>query len=90
MTLLQRTGRWAVDHVIMMLAIIVLLYMFLPIFFVVLMSFNDPSGKLTYEFDGFSLTPLSATLASVSRLGTCPSATAVSGEVGLCMSSGDD
>ena len=31
---------------------LVLLYMFLPIFFVVLMSFNDPASRLSYEFDG--------------------------------------
>ena len=29
--------------------------MFLPIFFVVLMSFNDPASRLSYEFDGFTL-----------------------------------
>jgi spermidine/putrescine transport system permease protein len=36
-------------------AMVVLLYMFLPIFFVVLMSFNDPASRLSYEFDGFTL-----------------------------------
>ncbi len=37
----SRVGRWLGDHVIMGIAIVVLVYMFLPIFFVVLMSFND-------------------------------------------------
>jgi spermidine/putrescine transport system permease protein len=55
MTALQRTGRWVGDHVIMGLAVVVLLYMFLPIFFVVLMSFNQPSSRLSYEFDAFTL-----------------------------------
>ena len=51
----MRAGRWLADHVVMMVAMLVLLYMFLPIFFVVLMSFNDPASRLSYEFDGFTL-----------------------------------
>jgi spermidine/putrescine transport system permease protein len=39
----------------MAVALLVLVYMFLPIFFVLLMSFNDPTSKLSYEFDGFTL-----------------------------------
>ncbi|NUR09617.1 MAG: ABC transporter permease [Nocardioidaceae bacterium] len=39
----------------MVVAILVLLYMFLPIFFVVLMSFNAPASRLSYEFDSFTL-----------------------------------
>jgi spermidine/putrescine transport system permease protein len=34
------------------IALLVLLYMFLPIFVVVLMSFNDPRAEAVYEFDG--------------------------------------
>ena len=55
MTALQRTGRWIGDHVVLFMAAVVLLYMFLPIFFVVLMSFNDPVSRLAYEFDAFTL-----------------------------------
>ena len=33
----------------------VLLYMFLPIFVVVLMSFNDPASRNSYSFDGFTM-----------------------------------
>ena len=51
----MRTGRWLADHVVMGVAMLVLLYMFLPVFFVVLMSFNDPASRLSYEFDGFTL-----------------------------------
>jgi spermidine/putrescine transport system permease protein len=50
-----RVGRWIGDHIVMAVALLVLLYMFLPIFFVVLMSFNDPASRLSYEFDGFTL-----------------------------------
>ena len=51
----MRAGRWLADHVVMGFALLVLLYMFLPIFFVMLMSFNDPASRLSYEFDGFTL-----------------------------------
>jgi spermidine/putrescine transport system permease protein len=52
---MTRVGRWISDHVVIALALLVLVYMFLPIFFVVLMSFNDPTSRLSYEFDGFTL-----------------------------------
>ena len=52
---MTRAGRWLGEHVVMAVALVVLLYMFLPIFFVVLMSFNDPASKLSYSFDGFTL-----------------------------------
>ena len=55
MTGLQRSGRWISDHLVMAIAIAVLGYMFLPIFFVVLMSFNDPTSRLNYEFQSFTL-----------------------------------
>jgi spermidine/putrescine transport system permease protein len=55
MSLMQRTGRFIGDHVIMAMAIAVLVYMFLPIFFVVLMSFNQPASRLSYEFDSFTM-----------------------------------
>jgi spermidine/putrescine transport system permease protein len=50
-----RAGRWVADHAVMFVAILVLGYMFLPIFFVVLMSFNEPSSRLNYEFNAFTL-----------------------------------
>ncbi len=52
---MTRVGRWTSDHVVLAVALLVLLYMFLPIFFVLLMSFNDPTSRLTYEFDGFTM-----------------------------------
>jgi spermidine/putrescine transport system permease protein len=46
---------WVSGHVVLLFALVVLLYMFTPIFVVVLMSFNDPVGRLGYDFDGFTL-----------------------------------
>ena len=46
---------WLGTHAVLLFALLVLLYMFTPIFVVVLMSFNDPAGRLGYEFDGFTL-----------------------------------
>lgn len=52
--MVYRAGRWVADHFIMFTALLVLAYMFLPIFFVVLMSFNDPTSRLNYEFQAFT------------------------------------
>jgi spermidine/putrescine transport system permease protein len=52
---MNRVGRWVSDHFVMFVALLVLVYMFLPIFFVVLMSFNDPTSRLNYEFQAFTL-----------------------------------
>jgi spermidine/putrescine transport system permease protein len=46
---------WLGKHAVLIFALLVLLYMFTPIFVVVLMSFNDPAGRLSYEFDGLTL-----------------------------------
>jgi spermidine/putrescine transport system permease protein len=53
-TALQRMGRWTGEHLVIAMAALVLLYMFLPIFFVVLMSFNSPTNNLNYEFNAFT------------------------------------
>ena len=47
--------RWLRDHLVLILGILVLLYTFVPIFIVILMSFNDPDSRLVYSFDGFTL-----------------------------------
>ena len=52
---MNRVGRWVGEHLILGLAILVLLYMFTPVFVVMLMSFNDPASRQSYEFDGFTL-----------------------------------
>ena len=51
---MSRLGRWVSEHVVMAVALLVLGYMFLPIFFVVLMSFNAPESRLNYEFQAFT------------------------------------
>jgi spermidine/putrescine transport system permease protein len=48
-------GRWLGDHLILLVGLAVLLYMFTPVFVVMLMSFNDPASRNSYSFDGFTL-----------------------------------
>lgn len=55
MTGLQRVGRWIGSHLVLFGGMLVLLYMFIPIFVVVLMSFNKPKSRLVYRFDAFTL-----------------------------------
>ena len=47
-------GKWISDHLVLFVGLLVLLYMFMPIFIVVLMSFNDPASRNSYSFDGFT------------------------------------
>ncbi|GAB4010817.1 ABC transporter permease [Nocardioides ultimimeridianus] len=50
-----KTWRWVKDHLVLILGLLVLVYMFVPIAVVVLMSFNDPGkSKNVYEFKGFT------------------------------------
>lgn len=53
MTPLQRLGRLIADHLVLALGIAVLIYTFIPIAVVVLMSFSEPSKA--YVFNGFTL-----------------------------------
>ena len=46
--------RWVRSHIIPIIGIGVLFYMFLPIFVVVVMSFNDPAGRYNYTWNHFS------------------------------------
>jgi len=48
-------GRWLKEHLVLILGILVLIYTFVPIFIVILMSFNEPDSRLVYRFDGFTL-----------------------------------
>jgi len=48
-------ARWLGRNGILLFALLVLVYMFMPIAVVVLMSFNDPASRLGYNFDGFTL-----------------------------------
>lgn len=56
MSPLQRAGRFVSEHVILIIGIAVLIYMFVPIAVVVAMSFNDPVSRNTYQLDGFTFT----------------------------------
>jgi len=49
-----RVGKWVSDHAVLGIGLLVLLYMFVPVFIVVLMSFNDPASRVGYRFDGFT------------------------------------
>lgn len=46
--------RWG-DALLRLVAGLVLLYLFLPIFVIILFSFNDPKGKFNYAWQGFTL-----------------------------------
>jgi spermidine/putrescine transport system permease protein len=48
---------WVRRHLLQLIAGLVLVYMFLPIFVVVQFSFNRPVGKTNYDWHGFSLVP---------------------------------
>ena len=45
---------WFRSHLILLVGILVLGYMFLPVFVVVALSFNEPKSRLTYTFDKFT------------------------------------
>ncbi len=49
--------RWVKEHLVLALGLLVLLYTFVPIFVVVLMSFNQPLSEQSkiYKFQGFTL-----------------------------------
>ena len=46
--------KWG-DLVLRIVAALVLLYLFLPIFVIILFSFNNPKGKFNYSWQGFTL-----------------------------------
>lgn len=47
--------RWLADHLVLMIGIVVLVYMFVPIGYIFALSFNQPSGRsATAEFESFT------------------------------------
>jgi spermidine/putrescine transport system permease protein len=52
---MTRSGRWIGEHLVLFAGLLVLLYMLLPVFVVILMSFNEPASRVSYQFDGFTL-----------------------------------
>jgi spermidine/putrescine transport system permease protein len=47
----SRLGRWGINSV----AVLGLIYLFAPIFVIILFSFNDPAGKFNIRWTGFTL-----------------------------------
>jgi spermidine/putrescine transport system permease protein len=50
-----RVSSWMRNHIIQILALLALIYTFLPIIIVVLFSFNDPQGRYNYSWNQFSV-----------------------------------
>ncbi|MEV3904610.1 ABC transporter permease [Mycobacterium sp. NPDC050551] len=51
---IKGTPKWG-DWALRIVAGLVLVYLFIPIFVIVLFSFNDPKGKFNYSWQGFTL-----------------------------------
>jgi spermidine/putrescine transport system permease protein len=48
-------GRWFADHLVLFVGILVLIYTFVPIAYIIALSFNQPSGRsATAEFESFT------------------------------------
>jgi spermidine/putrescine transport system permease protein len=48
-------GRWISDHLVMFIGILVLVYTFVPIGYIIALSFNQPSGRsATAQFESFT------------------------------------
>lgn len=52
---MRRSVRWLREQMVMICAIGALTYLFVPIFVMVLFSFNTPRGRFNYQWVGFSL-----------------------------------
>ena len=50
-----RAGRWFRDHLVVLVAVAALVYLFIPIVVVVVFSFNAPVGSFNYTWNRFSL-----------------------------------
>lgn len=48
-------GRWIREHLVTFFGLLALLYLFVPIFVVVMFSFNDPTGRFNYTWVRFSI-----------------------------------
>ena len=54
MSNLRKALGWVQEHIVLLIAALVLVYMFIPIMVVVAMSFNTPPGRNVYEFGAFT------------------------------------
>jgi spermidine/putrescine transport system permease protein len=51
----RSAGRWISDHIVLFIGLLVLLYTFVPIAYIIALSFNQPSGRsATAEFEKFT------------------------------------
>jgi spermidine/putrescine transport system permease protein len=51
----RNVGRWISDHLVLMIGILVLVYMFVPIGYIFALSFNQPTGRsATAQFESFT------------------------------------
>jgi spermidine/putrescine transport system permease protein len=51
----KSAGRWLSDNLVLLIGIAVLVYTFIPIGYIVALSFNQPTGRTaTAQFDGFT------------------------------------
>ena len=50
-----RAGRWLRDHLVVLVAVAALVYLFIPVVVVVVFSFNAPVGSFNYSWNRFSL-----------------------------------
>ncbi len=61
----RSVGRWLADHLVLVVGILVLLYMFVPIGYIFALSFNQPSGRsATAQFESLHLEQLDDASAS--------------------------
>jgi spermidine/putrescine transport system permease protein len=51
----SRAWAWVRHHALTFYAILALIYLFLPIAVVIVFSFNDPTGRFNFTWDGFTL-----------------------------------
>ena len=52
---MTRAGRWVVDHLVLAIGLLVLVYLSVPVLVVILMSFNDQQSRNSYRFEGLTL-----------------------------------
>lgn len=50
----MRAIRWIRENAVMLVAILVVLYMLIPIVVIAVFSFNDPAGKFNFTWQGFT------------------------------------
>jgi len=53
--MIGRAWKWLRRNAIVIYGVIALLYLLLPLFLIAVFSFNDPSGKFNYTWEGFTL-----------------------------------